>query len=102
MKKTILLFVFTVFALLAYSQAADPEKLLKISDNKAKLDAYFKELKWKDMGPQTSEEDSVYYLYRRKSYGGGYVYFAIFPGKFIHYQKFHKDKKPYSFIMGYE
>ncbi|RMG83277.1 MAG: hypothetical protein D6707_01380, partial [Bacteroidetes bacterium] len=34
--------------------------------------------------------------------GGGYVYFAIFPGKFIHYQKFHKEKKPYSFIMGYE
>ena len=61
-----------------------------------------KERKWKKIDTRSDEDDDQYELYRCKGYGGGYLYLAVYPGKFVHYQKFNSEKRGYSPIMTYD
>lgn len=85
-----------------FSQAEDPAKVLKLSSVESNLDDYMKERKWKKLDGGEDEEGDKYYLYRKKSFGGGFVYIAAYPDKFVHYQKFDSDKHDYSIILTYD
>ena len=84
------------------AQSEDPEKVLEKSDDKEKLDEWLKERKWKRRKPGTNEAGEEYYLYRKKSFGGGFVYIAVYPKRFVHYQNFHDEKHDYSPVMTYD
>ncbi|MBL4625180.1 MAG: hypothetical protein JKY42_08595 [Flavobacteriales bacterium] len=104
--KKILLAAFVILLSLGFktssAQGADPEKVFKYSTKEEKLNEYLKERKWKKIDTRTDEDGDEYMLYRCKGYHGGYLYLAIYPGKFVHYQKFNSEKKDYSPIMTYE
>ncbi|MBL4652067.1 MAG: hypothetical protein JKY53_04255 [Flavobacteriales bacterium] len=105
MKKIILaLFVALLFSGVKTSsaQGADPEKVFKYSIKESKLNDYLAERKWKKIETRIDEDGEEYLLYRVKSFGGGYLYLAIYPGKFVHYQKFNSEKRDYSPIMTYD
>jgi len=99
----LILFCVVLFAGLysAKAQGEDPEQLLKFN-NKEQVDNYMKENKWKILETEPDEEDGEYYLYRKKSYGGGFNYVAVFPSKFVHSQKWEDEKKDYSKVISYE
>lgn len=84
------------------AQAEDPEKVFKLSHDKEKLDEYMKERKWKQMDKILDEAGEEFYVYRKKSFGGGFVYIAVHPDKYVHYQKFNEEKRDYSEVLNYE
>ena len=105
MKKIVLVALVTLlfFGIKTSSaQGADPEKVFKYSTKESKLNDYLHESKWKKIDTRTDEDGEEFILYRVKSYGGGYSYLAIYPGKFVHYQKFNSEKREYSPIMTYD
>jgi hypothetical protein len=96
------LLIFVGFHFVSLAQGADPEQVFKLSKDEVKLDAFMKEQGWKKMKNGQDEDGDNFHLYRIKSYGGGYVYIAAYPNKFVHYQKFNSEKKNYSLIMTYD
>jgi hypothetical protein len=104
MKKYFIITIVTLFfaSFTSYGQAEDPEKVFKLSVKPEKLDEYMKERGWKKREGGADEDGEAYQLYRKKSYGGGFVYIASFENKFVHYQKFDSDKHDYSVIITYD
>lgn len=102
LKLAAILSFFICLNLFSFGQAEDPEKVFKLSGNKERLDEYMKERDWKEIDGGKDEDGEEYYLYKKKSFGGGVVYIAAFPRKFVHYQKFDSEKHDYSIIMTYD
>ena len=102
LKFSISLILFLCYSLFSFGQAEDPEKVFKLSAKTERLDTYMDERGWKKRDGGTDEDGQDYLLYRKKSFGGGYVYIAAYPNKFVHYQKFDEDKHDYSPIMTYD
>lgn len=104
MNKKLLLSIIAIFtiSLFSFGQAEDPEKVFDLMGKKERLDEYMKEKGWKEREGGEDEDGEKYYLYRKKAFGGGFVYIAAYPGKFVHYQKFDEDKHDYSIIMTYD
>ncbi len=103
--KPIMIFIFSIFLIssdYAFGQGADPEKVFKYSSKEERLNDYLKERKWKKIDDREDEDGGVFSLYRCKSYAGGYLYLAVYPEKFVHYQKFNSEKRDYSPIMTYD
>lgn len=84
------------------SQNEDPAKLLSIQ-KKEQFDKYLKGLNWKfEKKIIPDSVDGEYFLYSKKTSGGGNAFIAVYPGKFIHYQVFFEAKKQYSKVLSYE
>lgn len=96
------LLLLLVFSTKMYGQGADPEKVFKYSGKEDRLNEYLKERKWKKIDNREDEDGDAFSLYRCKSYGGGFLYLAVYPEKFVHYQKFNSEKRDYSPIMTYD
>lgn len=83
-------------------QNEDPAKLLSFKQ-KDQFDKYLKGMNWKPEKKLPADSiDGEYYLYSKKTSGGGNAYMAVYPNKFIHYQVFYEVKKNYSKVLSYE
>lgn len=97
-----LLAIFIIFSGYTNAQTEDPAKLLAF-DKKDQFDIYLTEYGWKaDKKNYTDSLDGEYYLYSKKTTGGGSSYIAVYPKKFIHYMVFFEAKKSYSKVLSYE
>ena len=96
---TVLLSMITIDLI---AQNEDPAKLLAFK-KKDQFDKYLTEYEWKaDKKNYSDSVEGEYYLYTKKSSGGGSVYMAVYPNKFIHYMVFYEARKPYSKVLSYE
>lgn len=92
----------TILAANTSAQNEDPAKLLAFQ-KKDQFDAYLSEYGWKANKKIYSDSlDGEYYLYTKKTSGGGNSYIAVYPNKFIHYMVFFEAKKSYSKVLSYE
>ncbi len=105
MKKIILFTLMLVSSFRNFSQNEDPAKLLSFSDKK-QIETYLKGFEWKK--EKSTFKDSVdgeYFLFSKKTSGGGYAYLAVYPilpNKFMHYMVFFEAKKKYSKVLSYD
>ncbi|PCJ85481.1 MAG: hypothetical protein COA57_07655 [Flavobacteriales bacterium] len=100
--KKILFLIFITIGLAAFAQQEDPGKVLSYGSNE-KLSGYLENKGWKGVKGEFKDEwGEVYYLYKKKSAGGGWAYIAIHPKKFMHYQVFFANKKDYSPVLSYD
>ena len=83
------------------AQSEDPAKLLHM-DEKKRIDGYLNGKGWKPDAVREDEVKETYYLYKKKTTGGGIAYIALWPEKFMHYQVFFADKHNYSTVLSYD
>lgn len=89
-------------ATLTNAQNEDPAKLLAFT-KKEQFDNYLTEYGWKaDKKIYSDSLDGEYYLFTKKTSGGGNSFIAVYPNKFIHYMVFFEAKKSYSKVLSYE
>lgn len=94
--------IFSSICVIGASQNEDPAKLLAFT-KKEQFDKYLKTFKWKsDKKNHSDSLDGNYFLYSKKTSGGGNAYIAIYPNKFVHYMVFYEAKKKYSKVLSYE
>lgn len=107
MKRTILNMALSVvctwfLSLTIIAQNEDPAKLLAFK-KKEQFDKYLNGLNWKPEKKIVPDStDGEYFLYSKKTSGGGNAYMAVYPNKFVHYQVFYEAKNDYSKVLTYE
>ena len=86
----------------SFSQTEDPAKLLAFT-KKEQFDKYLTGYKWKtDKKNYSDSLDGEYFLFSKKTSGGGNAFMAVYPNKFVHYMVFFEAKRPYSKVLSYE
>ena len=103
MKKNLLLILpVFFFSAICFSQNEDPAKLLAFT-KKEQIDKYLTGYKWKaDKKNHADSLDGDYFLYSKKTSGGGNAFIAVYPNKFVHYMVFFEANRPYSKVLSYE
>ncbi len=98
----VLFLLFSCHLSILNAQDEDPAKILHFK-SKTELDHYMERKHWHFVKNHVNDSiDGEFYLYKKKSIGGGVIYCSIHLEKYMHYQVFFDHKAEYSLVLDYD